>query len=409
MSQTKITFRSIEPSSIQNKNLDTGAVTNEKIAANTITESKFSEEALADSNDIGSIIWYCGSTPPAGYLYADGSVLQRSSYLNLFNKIGTTYNQGNEQATEFRLPDLRGKFVRGWNSNSNQTPNTLDQGRVFGSDQDYDWKGFSFTNINHANGAGGANDGRYPPQWYSAHVWMGESTTNYIGNIMGGYWSANAATLGMKWDHSEIRPKNIALLPCIKNAHVYATKKPSLNIQGIVDSKFNTTGGTIDGNLTFLGSFLGSRLTAIATKSGASSYNNVYRNNWNKGWGLNTDMFDWSSSASAITVKIAGYYEVRGWQRALGNGGNPFFCVALNGNRESLEYRADGIWTHSHTGGSYGSFTWSMYFGWLDANSIITGGPPNNSDGSGGPYLWYNTAANTGWTGGMYVRPLNRY
>jgi microcystin-dependent protein len=61
----------------------------------------------------GTIIWFAGSTPPAGYLIADGRLLFVSEYPELFAAIG--YDYGNNGSAQFRLPDLKGRFIRGYN------------------------------------------------------------------------------------------------------------------------------------------------------------------------------------------------------------------------------------------------------------------------------------------------------
>ena len=49
---------------------------------------------------------------PTGYLECDGQLLDRSTYAALFNVIGTKY--GNTSSSNFRVPDLRGEFIRGY-------------------------------------------------------------------------------------------------------------------------------------------------------------------------------------------------------------------------------------------------------------------------------------------------------
>jgi microcystin-dependent protein len=62
----------------------------------------------------GSIIAYGGAAAPsAGYLLCDGTIYTRTTYPALFNVIGTTYNSGGETASQFRVPDLRGRVAVG--------------------------------------------------------------------------------------------------------------------------------------------------------------------------------------------------------------------------------------------------------------------------------------------------------
>ena len=64
---------------------------------------------------IGGIIPYAGANAPYGFLFCDGSEVERTKFSVLFDVIGTTYN-GIAVLTgvnTFRLPDLRGRFALG--------------------------------------------------------------------------------------------------------------------------------------------------------------------------------------------------------------------------------------------------------------------------------------------------------
>jgi microcystin-dependent protein len=56
------------------------------------------------------VIWEdAGTTAPVGWLMCDGSVVNRTDYPALFARIGTNYNIGGEAATQFRLPNRKGR------------------------------------------------------------------------------------------------------------------------------------------------------------------------------------------------------------------------------------------------------------------------------------------------------------
>ena len=68
-----------------------------------------------DKTPVGTIIAIGGNAYggwPAGYYYCDGTAMARTDYRweDLFAVIGT--NHGAPNATDFRVPDLRGKFLR---------------------------------------------------------------------------------------------------------------------------------------------------------------------------------------------------------------------------------------------------------------------------------------------------------
>lgn len=137
----------------------------------------------------GTVIDYAANTPPTGYLKANGAAVNRTTYADLFTAIGTTFGVG-DGSTTFNVPDLRGEFVRGWDD-----ARGVDSGRVFGSAQ---------TDLlrNHTHD-------------YQAPSISASMTTGASNNVL---TSASTATgnpnggLG----GAETRPRNIALLKCIK-------------------------------------------------------------------------------------------------------------------------------------------------------------------------------------------------
>jgi len=61
---------------------------------------------------IGSIMAFATETPPDGWIECNGQAVSRATYARLFQKIGIIFGNGDGSAT-FNLPDLRGVFVRG--------------------------------------------------------------------------------------------------------------------------------------------------------------------------------------------------------------------------------------------------------------------------------------------------------
>jgi hypothetical protein len=94
-----------------------------------------------EATPVGSICWFTTddlAKLPVGWLVADGSSYSDNSadpYYPLFQVIGLTFTPGTDPAGTFRVPDLRGQFIRGWNDAGTQGPGTYDPGRAFGSCQ----------------------------------------------------------------------------------------------------------------------------------------------------------------------------------------------------------------------------------------------------------------------------------
>jgi microcystin-dependent protein len=64
---------------------------------------------------IGAILPYAGLTAPYGFLFCDGSEVEKTKYSELFDIIGTTYNgiASLLGVGTFKVPDLRGRFALG--------------------------------------------------------------------------------------------------------------------------------------------------------------------------------------------------------------------------------------------------------------------------------------------------------
>ena len=88
---------------------------------------------------IGSVHYFAASTPPENYLVCDGTALDTGEYAALFNV--TQYTFGGSGGS-FNLPDLRGEFIRGWDSGKG-----TDSGRSFGTFQDHQLQLHSHTEL----------------------------------------------------------------------------------------------------------------------------------------------------------------------------------------------------------------------------------------------------------------------
>lgn len=139
-----------------------------------------------DTTPVGTVTYFAASAAPMGYMICNGSVLSRAVYPDLFAVIGTIYNTGGEGVANFRLPNLLGEFIRGWDNSRG-----IDADRAFGSYQADELKSHTHTYS--------TKGGTAPQSGNATQCWIGDST-------------ANTGTTG----GSETRPRNVALLPCIK-------------------------------------------------------------------------------------------------------------------------------------------------------------------------------------------------
>jgi microcystin-dependent protein len=91
----------------------------------TVADSTASQTAGAASPLMpsGVILPYAGSTSPSGWLACDGTAYNQADYPTLFAALGSTYNTQVNPTTgaawaapsagQFRVPDMRGLFLRG--------------------------------------------------------------------------------------------------------------------------------------------------------------------------------------------------------------------------------------------------------------------------------------------------------
>ena len=72
-------------------------------------------------NVAGEVITCLTESVPAGTLECNGATISRTTYSNLFSVIGDLYGVG-DGSTTFELPNLRGKFLRGWDHGAGIDP-----------------------------------------------------------------------------------------------------------------------------------------------------------------------------------------------------------------------------------------------------------------------------------------------
>ena len=162
---------------------------------------------------IGAVFHFAASTAPTGFLKANGAAVSRTTFAALFAITGTTYGVG-DGSTTFNLPDLRGEFIRGWDD-----ARGVDVSRAFGSAQAELTKLVSHTHNTQFVGANNANN-----PYTNAYGSQQPPEQNNIGYNTGGdnpqdisYFNFNIATSAPSTaGGAETRPRNVALLACIK-------------------------------------------------------------------------------------------------------------------------------------------------------------------------------------------------
>lgn len=153
----------------------------------------------------GTIAYFSLASAPDGWIKANGATISRTTYDKLFTAIGTTYGAG-DGSTTFVLPDLRGEFVRGLDDGRG-----VDTGRSLSTSQSDAIRNITGS-VYTSHSLGLFADG-------------GSGAIRRAGTIRGSTGGGGGAYYAEGHDFdasrqvptaSENRPRNMALLACIK-------------------------------------------------------------------------------------------------------------------------------------------------------------------------------------------------
>lgn len=168
-------------------------------------------KSIQQDEVVGEVAYFARTTPPSGWLKANGAAVSRTTYAALFAAIGTTFGAGDGRTT-FNLPDLRGEFIRGLDDGRN-----IDRARRLGTAQGDAIRNITGKLDGSAMGSGnqvlegkmiasGAIGTTYQQrQWSGDQGGWGEQSVSFDFDASRVVPTAN-----------ENRPRNVALLACIK-------------------------------------------------------------------------------------------------------------------------------------------------------------------------------------------------
>ncbi|WP_262136084.1 phage tail protein [Pseudomonas sp. Marseille-Q5117] len=165
--------------------------------------------AQASALPIGATVAFPLNKVAPGFLELDGSVKSIAVYPDLAAFLGTAFNKGDEGAGNFRLPESRGEFLRGWDHGRG-----VDAGRVIGSFQADALK----THFHYLPTESGGNQASDPAGINPTSV-LKDNPVDWLARTAGDNPTFN--TLGNPRTYSagaevETRPRNMAVVWCIK-------------------------------------------------------------------------------------------------------------------------------------------------------------------------------------------------
>lgn len=160
------------------------------LSDNEVTLAKLASAVAEKLLPAGAVQAFAMNASPTGWLACNGSEISRTTYADLFTAISTNYGAG-DGSTTFNIPDLRGYFLRGAGTNSDGT----------------------------AAGAFGTRVADLLKDHQHVYLLPGSTNSGYTGGNAinaGANGTTNTSTVNGGLGGAETRPKNIAMLYCIK-------------------------------------------------------------------------------------------------------------------------------------------------------------------------------------------------
>lgn len=197
---------------------------------------QFLNRARKDLVPVGSIMCFPYQKYPSGYLPCDGREVLINQYPDLYHLIGNSFGTPEEKNC-FRLPDLQGQFIRGWDNDGD-----IDPERDFASHQSFAIQGHGHKTkaINTSSNGSHVHRVYYKEYKVGSNTWTDNDKTVYevAGNDYDKKLGCDKGTetngshqheipslkaaeiINTNYNEvtvaTETRPTNIALLYCIK-------------------------------------------------------------------------------------------------------------------------------------------------------------------------------------------------
>jgi len=224
--------------------------------------------AQASALPVGSMIGFPVDKVAPGFLELDGSVKSVATYPDLATFLGGAFNKGDEGAGNFRLPESRGEFLRGWDHGRG-----VDAGRAIGSMQLDSLQGFRMESMrgkastSWGNDDGGAGDPAWGPP-------MGSVTPSTRPRNLTGAFVTDGVN-GVPRVGSETRSRSLAVMWCIKawNAPI---NQGNIDVAALASEIEKTRNLSIQGayrgiliSAPGVGSLISARVDQVIVKDGA--------------------------------------------------------------------------------------------------------------------------------------------
>ena len=213
---TKIADDSINSEHYVDGSIDTAHIADSQITLAKLASALVTSIQTTYSNPVGTVIWFAGSAPPKGYLKANGATITDSTTAISGNDsdgdaIGTVNTAALFAITGATLPDLRGEFIRGFDDGKG-----TDSGRGIRTSQTDEWK--KHQHIFHGDDTSRAHWGSDGDGASDSFIRVSDDNMDFVSTTTGGGGGKYLTQSNSQGNSggTETRPRNIALLACIK-------------------------------------------------------------------------------------------------------------------------------------------------------------------------------------------------
>ncbi|WP_082224469.1 phage tail protein [Pseudomonas trivialis] len=224
--------------------------------------------AQASALPVGTMVGFPVDKVAPGFLELDGSVKSAATFPDLAAFLDGAFNKGDEGAGNFRLPESRGEFLRGWDHGRG-----VDAGRAVGSYQ----KG-SLVMMDNITGGQGLMTGA-PTATQLASDYGLDPTSNAewpgVQAVLSNALTPFAPSFGASITAGVTRPRNLAVMWCIKawNAPI---NQGNIDVASLASEVEKTRNLSIQGayrgiliSALGVGSVISARVDQVIVKDGA--------------------------------------------------------------------------------------------------------------------------------------------
>ena len=201
-----------------------------------------SSGGTTESAVIAAVQYFAVTTPPPGWFVCNGQTISncQSLYPAFYSAITHSFADAGwgRNGADVKLPDLRGEFIRGWDNSRG-----VDNGRKFGSSQQS-----TIGDHKHSIPSSGTTwgDGDFRAGWMQSdtRVMKGWAPVYTNQAFVNSWYENNKVQTSQTLDlngivSTETRPRNVALLPCIRVFNAAAPSQTSIDI-GNLAQQVNT-------------------------------------------------------------------------------------------------------------------------------------------------------------------------